>query len=283
MKTISKTISDEQITKFKNTYQENIIKNNNLYIKYHFKLENCVVIIYKTNKIVFQGKDAEIYASFLDNCDEFFIAHSGSDEVGTGDFFGPVVVVASIVDQKRFNILKKYNIDDSKKIDDAKILKIVPEFINQMLFTTLILNNQKYNEVIKKNNLNQIKAKLHNQAFLNLLKKYHRLPDKNYIDQFCSSDLYFNQYLKNDKNIFKNLIFETKAESKYLAVALSSVIARYVFLKEMEKLSNHYNFEFPKGASDKVDVMALEFKKAYSLQELRSVCKMNFKNYSKLL
>lgn len=283
MKTITKVITKKQINKFKDVYGEYLCETKNPYIEYYFKLENCTVSIYTSNKIVFQGQDADIYSSFLDDDNRDFIIHSGSDEVGTGDFFGPIVVVASIVDQKSFEILKKYQIDDSKKLNDDKILKIVPEFIDEMLFTTLILDNKKYNEIIKTNNMNQIKAKLHNQAFLNLLKKYNRLPEKNYIDQFCDKKLYFNNYLKDTSDVFKNLIFETKAESKYLAVALASVIARYVFLKEMEKMSLKYSFPFPKGAGSKVDEMALEFKKVHSLDQMHLVCKTNFKNYLKLL
>ena len=45
--------------------------------------------------MVFQGADAEYYGtSFIETR---FKRQAGSDEVGTGDYFGPVVVVASIV------------------------------------------------------------------------------------------------------------------------------------------------------------------------------------------
>ena len=47
----------------------------------------------------------------------------------------------------------------------------------------------------------------------------------------------------------KNIIFETKAENKYLSVACSSIIARYYFLKEIEKLSEISGYNILKGAS----------------------------------
>ena len=37
--------------------------------------------------------------------------------------------------------------------------------------------------------------------------------------------------ISDEKNIYRKLIFETKAESKYPAVAISSIIARYTFIK----------------------------------------------------
>ena len=38
----------------------------------------------------------------------------GSDEVGTGDFFGPMTVVAVYVDAKQIPLLKELGVKDSK-------------------------------------------------------------------------------------------------------------------------------------------------------------------------
>lgn len=40
----------------------------------------------------------------------------GSDEVGTGDFFGPMTVVAVYVDAKQIPLLKELGVKDSKKL-----------------------------------------------------------------------------------------------------------------------------------------------------------------------
>ena len=47
----------------------------------------------------------------------------GSDEVGTGDYFGPIVVTASLVKKDDIEFLKKLGCTDSKKITDDKIKK----------------------------------------------------------------------------------------------------------------------------------------------------------------
>lgn len=42
----------------------------------------------------------------------------GSDEVGTGDFFGPMTVVAVYVDAKQIPLLKELGVKDSKNLND---------------------------------------------------------------------------------------------------------------------------------------------------------------------
>ena len=61
-----------------------------------------------------------------------------------------------------------------------------------------------------------------------------------FIDQFCDVDLYYSYLQYEDKVITKNITFKTKGESQYPSVAVSSMIARYCFLKEIEILENKY-------------------------------------------
>ena len=74
----------------------------------------------------------------------------------------------------------------------------------------------------------------------------------------------------------------TKAEDKNLAVACGSLISRYCFLLELDKLGEQYDIFFPKGASNLVDEFAATFVKKHGIEELRKVAKMNFKNVEKL-
>ena len=81
---------------------------------------------------------------------------------------------------------------------------------------------------------------------------------------------------------FKNITFKTKAEAKYIAVGAASIIARYIFLNEMDKMNRQYNFDFHKGAGVIVDQRIHAFIEKYSRNELAKVGKLNFKNYKKL-
>ena len=93
-------------------------------------------------------------------------------------------------------------------------------------------------------------------------------------------DKYY-EYLSKSKNVITNIIFETKAENKYLSVATASIIARYFFLKEIEKISKESGFEIQKGASNKVDIQASQIIKEKGTNYLSQIAKLNFKNFDK--
>lgn len=275
MSNISLKLSDENIAKLKNTFKDYIKVSPNEYIDTFIQKDGLTISIYTSKKVVFQGEDALFYGqAFIDTK---FNRQAGSDEVGTGDYFGPVCVCACILEESDKDILDKYHIRDSKQMSDEEILKAGEDLIKNVKHSLLILDNEKYNEVHKTNNLNMIKAKMHNQAYLNLQKKGYNIPSACYVDDFCGKANYF-EYLKDEKEVYHNLVFETKAENKYEAVAVASVIARYAFIKKMDELSNIYNIKFHKGASELVDEDAKEFVRKYGFDNLNKVAKIHFKN-----
>ena len=267
-------------------YKDSEIKVNNQYVSFAAKNENCSILIYLSNKVVFQGNNEAYEASIWnqskpDKTSNVTLPQSGSDEVGTGDYFGPVCVCASYIDENIYKKLLPYDITDSKKLTDAYILKIGKEVAEIVPHSLLILSNEKYNEIHKTTNMNAIKAKLHNSAYLHLKKKIKQMPSFNVVDQFAEEGLYYH-YLKNEKEVFHHLHFETKAEAKYIAVGASSIISRYAFLKTMEDLSAKYHMDIPKGAGQNVDEFAKEFVATYGKEELYKVAKVHFANTKKL-
>ena len=208
------------------------------------------------------------------------LPQAGSDEVGTGDYFGPVVVCAAIVDENTDALLHSLGVRDSKQLKDEDILKIAPEIIAKVPHSLLVVDNKKYNAVHETNNLNAIKAKLHNQAYVHLNRKYG-LPQLKVIDQFTPERSYY-RYIQNEPMVIRNIHFETKAEDKYIAVGCASVIARYAFLKKMEEMDAKWNMHFAKGAGNNVDACAKQFVKQYGFDALENVAKLHFKNTEKL-
>lgn len=206
----------------------------------------------------------------------------GSDEVGTGDTFGPVVVACALLEEKDLELINELNIRDSKELTDSQIEYIASRLIKQVKYSYCILKNDKYNKVHEKYNLNAIKAILHNEVYLKLETKY-KLPKLCVVDQFCTKDLYYG-YLESIKKIKRDLKFETKAENKYPSVAVASIIARYYFIKEMSNLSNKYNIELAKGSSNPILTKQLkEIIKKYGKDELNNVAKLHFKNVKNIL
>ena len=279
-----KSIQEEQLFKTFSEFQTTPPQ----YAKWQLKPENCVITCYTSGKTVFQGKDANVYAAaFMQGQDEIpntatpnQYPQVGSDEVGTGDYFGPVCVCASYVTQDNVDFLIKLGVRDSKQMSDADMLKIGPLLMERIPHSLLIVPPQKYNRVHESNNLNAIKAKLHNQAYINLAKKIE-LPSFKIIDQFTPETSYY-RYLQNEPQIIRGIHFETKAEDKYLSVAVGSIISRYGFLKTWEEMEKKYNMTLPKGSGDKVDIVAKAFVERYGLERLGEIAKLHFKNTEKI-
>ena len=204
----------------------------------------------------------------------------GSDEVGTGDFFGPVVVVAAYVKESDLPRLKELGVTDSKKMSDEHILKIGPILAKEFPYSALILDNARYNKAISSGeNMASVKAKMHNRCLLNLKAKFPEA--KPYQDQFAEPSLYYS-YLKRESEVLEGITFKTKGELAFPSVALASVLARYAFLEKMQKIEERYSFSFPFGAGELVDEKASGFVAEFGMEELKNVAKMNFANVSRV-
>lgn len=269
---------------------------------------DTVVTLYESGKAVFQGKDADLVSQFWIERERHFnplskldvknsedkkkekvnkdpkIYYSnciGSDEVGTGDFFGPIVVCAAYVKKEDISFLEELGFKDSKKLTDEKILDIVPKIINRVQYECVILSNKEYNSKYSSSyNMNKLKAILHNKV-LGLLKSKVSNYDYIVVDQFALEYVYYS-YLKESNNVVRNIKFITKAEDKCIAVAVASCISRYIFLKEFGKMSKELGILIPKGANDKVDEVALKIAKEKGISYLENYVKTNFKNYQKI-
>ena len=207
----------------------------------------------------------------------------GSDEVGVGDFLLPMIVVAAYVSKTQIRKLRELGIDDSKKMSDEKIREIGPEVVKYFSFSKLTLRNDKYNEMYEKSeNINSLKAKMHNRALANMKKK-HPNAQFVFVDQFAAKDLYYSYLDEADEPIVKDIIFKTKGESYYPSVALASVIARYSFLLEQDKMSKEYGIEIPCGAGIKADKTAQVLLEKLGEEKFSKLVKKNFKNYKKII
>ena len=207
----------------------------------------------------------------------------GSDEVGTGDYFGPIVVTACYVKKEDIPFLEKLGVGDSKKIDDKKILKIAPEVAKKVKYRSTILTNQEYNEKYSKDiNMNKIKSIMHNKVLYQLVTEEKPKYDYIIVDEFAREKRYY-EYLNGIQNIQRNITFMTKAEDKNLAVASASIISRYLFLKEFNKLSDTLHIPLPKGAGSEVDKIGEEIVEKYGEDKLKEIAKFNFKNTDRIL
>lgn len=249
---------------------------------YRLKLPDCVITAYLSGKIVFQGNGAEEYAAWLKPVrPQALFPQAGSDEVGTGDYFGPVCVCAAIVSETDLPLLRELGVTDSKLLADTAIRKIAPVLKKRLCCSLLLVMPEKYNRVHQTTNMNAIKAQLHNQAYVNLAKKAE-LPAWKIVDQFAPPEQYY-AYLSSSPVVIGGLHFETKAESKYPSVGAASVIARGAFLDAMEQMNRRYGMVFAKGAGKEVDQCARRFIRTHGQTALEKVAKLHFKNTERIL
>lgn len=275
-------------------YKDKVRDKTPPYAIFQAQEEDTIITLYNSGKAMFQGTsafvDANMWKSVIANdesdvssVDYMNVTSVGSDEVGTGDYFGPIVVTASFVKKEDISFLKDLGCTDSKKITDEKIKKIAPEIIKKVKYKSLILSNSEYNQKYsKENNMNKIKAIMHNRVLSLLLDEVDEKLDYIIIDEFTKENRYYS-YLEEIPSVIKGVTFITKAESKNLAVACSSIISRYIFLKEFDKLSDTYHIPFPKGSGANVDKIGEELVEKYGKDVLDNVAKKNFSNTSRIL
>lgn len=270
------------------------------------KTANCTVTAYKSGKVLFQGAGSTNEAGLWGKLENETSSKSpkktkapannlpanfeslsviGSDEVGTGDYFGPITVVAAYVKKENIPLLKELGVKDSKNLNDQKISEIAKQIKEVIPYSLLTLHNEKYNS-LQQSGMSQgkLKALLHNQALGHVLDKIQpERPEAILIDQFAKEEVYY-QYLKGKKNIVKeNVYFSTKAEGVHLSVAAASILARYAFVQHFENLSKKAGFTLPKGAGPQVDKAAARLIKEKGESVLPQFVKLHFANTEKAL
>lgn len=279
MNTYTKTLTKKEIQELLNQFPQAPKRFDIPYTIAQIKLEDVTITIYESGKVVYQSKDSLDYLK--PSPTSIVLPMSGSDEVGTGSYFGPITVCAAYLDENSIKNIPVSKIQDSKQLKDSDIKEIAPILEKNIIYSLLILDNTKYNEINKTLNMNEIKARLHNAAFIQLNEKV-TLTDNNIVDQFVQESTYY-RYLKYEPNVFKNLKFYTKAESQYLAVACASIIARNAFLNVLEQLSNHYKMDIPSGAGANIDAVGKSFIKKYGAEQLHHIAKLNFANTQRIM
>ena len=306
----SKNVQEKMIDFYKDLYRP----TKPPYSVFQAQSADVVITLYESGKVMFQGISADIEANIWKDQESHLnkrdinkeiekdekkkekkkqeikndmlslknISAIGSDEVGTGDFYGPIVVTACYVPKEKELEVADLGVKDSKLLGDEKIINIAPKIIKYVDYKSYSLNNKDFNEYTKKGyNMNKIKAILHNKVLLALKKAHINEYDKIIVDQFALPQKYF-EHLKDAGEIVQDITFTPKAETKSIAVACASIVSRYLFLKEMDKLSDSLGITLPKGANEIADVVGVSIVEKYGFDKLNEVSKMSFKNIDKI-
>lgn len=264
-------------------------------------LSNGVTItVYHSGKALFQGNNANQEAkiwqavsttppkkpkktnSLPQNFSEWSVI--GSDEVGNGSYFGPLVVVSAFVPKEKISELMSLGVKDSKTLTDDKIKQLANVIKSKIQHVILTVTPEKYNVTQPKMSQGQMKAELHNHALLKLLKVVNKNEVNGIlIDQFELPKTYWNHLAHKEKVVKNDVYFITKAENEHIAVAAASIIARSEFLNELDKSSKQIGISLPSGAGANVDQIAAKIINEHGLDTLKCVAKWHFANTQKAI
>lgn len=250
--------------------------------RFSVKGEGVVATLYRSGKLVVQGKEIELFA-------ERYLGRSiggtleeegpggplvGSDECGKGDYFGPLVVCALRLDPGQRAGIKAAGVMDSKKMADETVRRLAPALEKVCPHAIEVLAPAEYNrEHARLRNLNPMLADLHARAIRRVAEPGMQV----LVDQFANETLVASR-LEGSGVVLRQM---PRAERE-LAVAAASVIARVTFLESLAALSEEYAVDLHKGAGAPTDAAARRFVELHGFDKLALVAKLHFKNTEKL-
>lgn len=292
MSTVSLTLKAKEIALLTQKLSSYAIPNRHTSAVFTAKAQGQMVTLYQSGKLVIQGNQAEKLAETLGLVTpgpklslEQNVPLIGTDEVGNGSYFGGIAVVASFIEPSQHAFLKKLGVGDSKGLTDQKIRQLAPVLKEKIAHRALLLSPQKYNQVVgegKMHNAVSVKVALHNQAIY-LLMKDGAEPKRIVVDAFTTAKNY-TKYVKHEQHqVSMPIDLIQKAENQFLAVAVSSIIARNLFLENLEQLGQNLHLTLPSGAGQASDMVASQIIKQYGIETLSHLAKLHFANTKKAL
>ena len=222
---------------------------------------------------------------------ELFSAHAGSDESGKGDYFGPLVVCCAFTDERLSDEMIRLGVKDCKQMTDKAVLSAgasLRHLLGADGYAVVKLGPAAYNRLYAKiRNINRMLAWAHGTAIEELLTKRPGC-SRVVVDQFAPTEATIRRALK-ERGKRATVEQRHKAESD-IAVAAASVIARELFIRDVQKMSEETfgNAQdaprIPMGSSDpRVRSLAEEMVRQHGPTWLMNHCKAHFQTTDKVL
>jgi ribonuclease HIII len=203
----------------------------------------------------------------------------GSDEVGKGDYFGPLVVAAVRIERGDLAWLDEMGIGDSKLLSDGAMMDMVEPLRARLRVGVATLSPPDYNAAYaERGNIARILDRLHAEAIA--LAMQGTTADFALSDQY-SPAAQTGQLLRKSCPGLK-WVQRPKAEEDP-AVAAASIIARVAFLQGMDALEREVGHPLHRGAGEPTLRCARDLVRSHGAGVLPSVAKMHFKTTDHVL
>jgi len=246
-------------------------KEENPNVIFSYKGDNVKIVFYPTGTLLLQGKgDLEEVAKNLVSNLPLESNYIGTDEAGKGDLFGPLVVCGFALTKDTVEKVLALGVRDSKAVTLDSLEKIALELVKLKKHKCLVIRPESYNRLYREfQNLNKILSFAHANV-IDALYAEHTLK-KAVVDKFMKGS-----YIDCFVNANVEVVEETKAE-RYPAVAAASIIARYLYLKNLEELSKFVGVKLVPGSGNEAKRLLQELKVKFETSVLRKVAKLHFK------
>ncbi len=207
-------------------------------------------------------------ASVPNSSSQYFHNVIGSDETLKGDSFGGLIVVAAYFSKAEEQELLDLGVKDSKLLSDDHILRIAEELEKNYpdKFSIKEYSPLEYNKAVAKmGGVTPLLNKAHEETG-NVLKNKFGESLLHIVDEYPGC-------VVGDKRL-------PRAESKSLAVAAASIVARARAIEQFNELSKEAGFHIPKGSTHVKEAIQLLIHKNLPVDKF---LKLHFKNVQKII
>jgi ribonuclease HIII len=236
------------------------------------------IVVYKSGKLV--HNDSTNSREIIDNIlakETDFDYILGTDEVGKGEWYGPLVTTCVALTSDDLMKFRKIGVRDSKLLKQNELERLAQEILRAKIVHKHVVlmpevYNTRYEEFKKeKKSLNDLLAWSHVRAIASTLVYLHGAKIKVVIDKFDfkKTDLRLKAAKIKDANI--EIIQSSKGDTE-IPVSVASILAKHEFEKRVEWLNRKHNLDLKKADLSTLPADILPY-----------ISKTSFKNVSKLL
>jgi ribonuclease HIII len=285
MVTISLSIDPSELKKLKDYILKTNLKREQVTNKYELlriKDNDISLIVYESGKVVHNGSEGSqrVIDAILKK-EKKFEYIIGSDETGKGEWYGPLVVVATALKPNEILELRKLGVRDSKTISKKELITLANKIISMKFFRgsrpiSPETYNQHYFKLEKEGkSLNDLLAWAHAETIKDLEEKIGNKKIRIVIDKFDVKKMEsrLRGKARQRRLLGDNIevIQKSKGESE-IPVAAASIIAKKIFEERVDKLNKKFGINLREAKPEDIDPKILPL-----------VAKTHFKNVSKCL
>ena len=242
--------------------------------RFEDRRKDILVIGYRTGKVVY--REGDILKELIDRAvkkEEGFDYFLGTDEAGKGEWYGPLVVVCTAIAPDEITRIRTLGVKDSKALSRKELDRTGKEILKsgiafESLMLTPNLYNRRYEEFRSRGKtLNDLMAWAHCSLIKSMLSKLEYRKAKIVIDMF---DYRKTEECLRDVEKERHLVIQKSRAESETSVAAASIIAKYAFEKEVDRLNSEYAIDLRAAKPEEIPEKTLP-----------NVAKLHFRNVAR--